>query len=318
MSLTVMSGCGTPLPDTIAYPPNENSTSTSSDAIPPTTTPSVEDTSSWTTYQNELGIHLKYPPRLEQQTSNGSPTILTYLFPKSDFQNTPLTEAKITLDFEKNSTQTKCLIHYNNITNYLKNNPDNQNQASTREIVRDLTWYRSEFKDAGAGSLFYTVAYEMLFNKQCYRLTLGLKSPLDPDSAATTNYNRQPFIDTIDKIADSFTPTPSIDSTTGTTSTPLSLTITVTDNNKTITLKKGDRFLIKLGDETYNWTVQPNDFTIISRVKNVAVVKGAQGIYQADHPGETDLVALGEPLCLKEEPGCKMASLNFKLHIVVK
>jgi hypothetical protein len=95
------------------------------------------------------------------------------------------------------------------------------------------------------------------------------------------------------------------------------LTITLADNGKTIELKVGDRFLLKLGNG-YVWNISITDETIISRVKNITVVKGAQGVYQALKAGTTDLVAVGDPPCRAYTPPCMAPSIMFKVTIVVK
>ncbi len=45
-----------------------------------------------------------------------------------------------------------------------------------------------------------------------------------------------------------------------------------------------ETFLLKLGEDYY-WNITIDDQTIISRVPNVLVVRGAQGIYRAHEPG---------------------------------
>ncbi|MBU4220205.1 MAG: hypothetical protein KKA10_01060 [Euryarchaeota archaeon] len=59
------------------------------------------------------------------------------------------------------------------------------------------------------------------------------------------------------------------------------------------------------------------DQTIFSRVVNVLVVRGAQGIYVAHRPGNTTLTAVGSPECLKSQPPCARPSILFKLFVVV-
>lgn len=73
-----------------------------------------------------------------------------------------------------------------------------------------------------------------------------------------------------------------------------SQTITLADNGKTIILKANETFLLKLG-EGYEWDITLDDQTIFSRVVNVLVVRGAQGIYVAQRPGNATLTAVGSP-----------------------
>lgn len=92
--------------------------------------------------------------------------------------------------------------------------------------------------------------------------------------------------------------------------------MTTADNGQTITLHVGESFLLKLGDQ-YDWDVTLDDSTIVSRVVNILVVKGAQGVYKANKTGETTLSAVGKMVC---PPGqaCPMIAVAFKIQIVVK
>ncbi len=60
--------------------------------------------------------------------------------------------------------------------------------------------------------------------------------------------------------------------------------ITLEDNQKTFSLHVGERFLLKLG-EIYNWEVTLSDPGVVSRVINIMVVRGAQGVYEAHKTG---------------------------------
>ncbi len=99
-------------------------------------------------------------------------------------------------------------------------------------------------------------------------------------------------------------------------STQESQTITLADNSRTITLNVNETFLLKLG-EGYDWNITIDDQTIFSRVVNVLVVKGAQGLYVAHRPGNTTLTAVGSPESLKSQPPCARPSILFKLFVVV-
>jgi hypothetical protein len=94
-------------------------------------------------------------------------------------------------------------------------------------------------------------------------------------------------------------------------------TITLDDQGKTITLVVGESFLLELG-ETYTWDISISDQSVISRVKNIAVVLGAQGIYDALQPGTVTLIASGDPLCRQSKPACGLPSIQFTVTIVVK
>src|SRR5713226_2256398 len=92
--------------------------------------------------------------------------------------------------------------------------------------------------------------------------------------------------------------------------------VTLDQNNEAISLKKGESFLLKLG-ETHDWTVDIANQTVVSRVMNVMVVKGAQGLYQANNIGDTTLTAVGDPPCYKKIPRCLAPSIMFRLDINV-
>lgn len=92
--------------------------------------------------------------------------------------------------------------------------------------------------------------------------------------------------------------------------------VTLGDNGKTIDLKTGDSFLLKLG-ENYDWDIHVSNETVVSRAKNIMVIRGAQGIYDAHVPGNVILSATGNPECLKAEIPCRIASILFTTDIKV-
>lgn len=97
---------------------------------------------------------------------------------------------------------------------------------------------------------------------------------------------------------------------------PSTKTITLDDNEKSITLKEGESFLLKLG-ENFNWTIDIDDPTVVSRQINIMVVRGAQGVYNAHHAGTATLTGVGDPLCLTDKTPCKIHSIPFTLKIIV-
>ncbi len=94
------------------------------------------------------------------------------------------------------------------------------------------------------------------------------------------------------------------------------LTITLANNSQTITLHVDEEFLLKLG-EGYQWTINLDNHNVVSRIPNVLVVRGAQGIYRAHQPGNATLTASGDPLCRQSVPACAIPSIFFTLHIKV-
>lgn len=93
--------------------------------------------------------------------------------------------------------------------------------------------------------------------------------------------------------------------------------ITLTDNGMVFTLHPGESFLLDLGNQ-FDWTVNIDDPNVLSRVKNVLVIVGAQGIYTADNPGQAILTALGDPLCRRSTPPCEAPSILFKITVTVQ
>lgn len=93
-------------------------------------------------------------------------------------------------------------------------------------------------------------------------------------------------------------------------------TVTLADDGTTLHLQAGERFLLKLGED-YDWTVTVADQSVVSRVVNIMVVRGAQGVYEAHQAGSTTLTAAGDPVCRQAQPPCAAPSRDFRLEIVV-
>lgn len=96
------------------------------------------------------------------------------------------------------------------------------------------------------------------------------------------------------------------------------LVITQDSDNQTYHLKVGQRFLVNLGMDTFDWNVQIADQTVASLVIGVMVIRGAQGLYEARAPGTTTLTATGDPLCRQSKPACMMPSRVVKVTLVVE
>ena len=94
-------------------------------------------------------------------------------------------------------------------------------------------------------------------------------------------------------------------------------TVTLDNDGQTLTLQAGETFLLKLGEE-YDWTITLSDETIVSRVVNILVVRGAQGVYSAHKAGTTTLSATGDPTCRQAQPPCERPSRMFSLQIAVQ
>lgn len=96
-----------------------------------------------------------------------------------------------------------------------------------------------------------------------------------------------------------------------------SRTITLADNGTTITLHPGDRFLLELGN-ALTWNVTVADPSVVNRVPNILVIRGAQGIYEAHQPGQTTITAIGSAACRGATPPCAVPDRLFHVTIVVR
>jgi hypothetical protein len=94
--------------------------------------------------------------------------------------------------------------------------------------------------------------------------------------------------------------------------------VTLEDSGKTVMLKVGDRFLLNLGMDVYQWSLNIDDQTVLSRVKNIMTIKGSQGLFEALKAGRATLTASGDPLCASAVPACKMPSRLFTINVVVQ
>lgn len=97
---------------------------------------------------------------------------------------------------------------------------------------------------------------------------------------------------------------------------PESKIVTLADDGQVITLQVNETFLLKLG-EGYDWNITLSDQSIVSRVPNVLVVRGAQGIYRAHKEGSSTLTAIGDPVCRQTSPPCAAPSRMFRINVVV-
>ena len=93
--------------------------------------------------------------------------------------------------------------------------------------------------------------------------------------------------------------------------------ITLDNQGQTINMTVGQNFLLKLGED-YTWDVTVSDENVLSRVRNIAVVRGAQGIYDANQAGTATLTAAGDPVCRQAQPACGAPSIQFVITVVVK
>jgi hypothetical protein len=95
------------------------------------------------------------------------------------------------------------------------------------------------------------------------------------------------------------------------------LIVGLDDQGRTVVMHVGDRFLLQLG-EVFEWTVTSSDDSVVGRVPNITVIRGAQGLYVGRKAGEATLNAIGDPLCRTSQPACMMPSISFTLHVQVE
>jgi len=93
--------------------------------------------------------------------------------------------------------------------------------------------------------------------------------------------------------------------------------VTLANAGQTIQMHVGDTFLLNLG-EGWDWTINVSNPAVVSRVVNILVIRGAQGVYKANRPGTATLTAVGDPPCRKSTPPCMAPSRAFQVQIVVQ
>lgn len=95
-------------------------------------------------------------------------------------------------------------------------------------------------------------------------------------------------------------------------------TVTIDDGGKTIELQVGERFLLVLKKENFDWLTTVQDPAILKKITDVDVISGAQGIFEAERAGRTKVLAQGNPSCAKSTPPCRVPSILFELNIIVE
>jgi len=93
--------------------------------------------------------------------------------------------------------------------------------------------------------------------------------------------------------------------------------VTRDDQGKTIEVTVGENFLLQLGDG-YIWEITISDESVITRAKNISVIKDAQGVYDVLQAGTATLTAVGEPGCRQSQPPCSIPTVLFTVTIVAK
>ena len=93
--------------------------------------------------------------------------------------------------------------------------------------------------------------------------------------------------------------------------------ITLAENGQTLTYQVGQSFLLFLGED-YTWSLSISDQNVIGRVKNIATIRGSQGVFNALKTSTSVLSAVGDPTCRDQQPACARPSIEFQVTILVQ
>jgi hypothetical protein len=94
------------------------------------------------------------------------------------------------------------------------------------------------------------------------------------------------------------------------------LVVTLDYAGQTITMRRGTGFLLLLG-ESYHWQVSIDPPEMLTPNMKITPEPGEQGVFVAREQGNATLTAIGEPLCLKEDPPCARPNLLFRLQLII-
>jgi hypothetical protein len=95
------------------------------------------------------------------------------------------------------------------------------------------------------------------------------------------------------------------------------LAITLDNVGQTLMMRPKQGFLLKLG-ETFDWSVSFSAANIITANQKVTLEPGEQGVFVAREKGSTNLIAIGKPQCLLEDPPCTRPNVMFQMTIIVE
>ncbi len=93
--------------------------------------------------------------------------------------------------------------------------------------------------------------------------------------------------------------------------------ITSADQNRTITLKVGQRVMFFL-DAIYTWQITSNNPAVLAPGTGSPMPAGAVGLFEALAPGNVSLSASGDPACRLSKPACMMPSILLEFNFIVK
>ncbi|HEY8286785.1 MAG TPA: hypothetical protein VIJ28_20530 [Chloroflexota bacterium] len=91
--------------------------------------------------------------------------------------------------------------------------------------------------------------------------------------------------------------------------------ITPANNGQVLHYTVGQKFVLELGPD-YVWNLAFSTPGIVKRAINVAMIRGAQGIYTATVAGHTTLTAIGTTVC--PGPTCSDPARGFQVTLIVQ
>jgi hypothetical protein len=97
------------------------------------------------------------------------------------------------------------------------------------------------------------------------------------------------------------------------------LTLTLEDAGKPIHLKVGEQFLLLVKvDDRYDVSVTLVDESIVKKIADAGLPAGGQAIYEAQHPGQTELSVAYNPKCAKLTPPCHILTMGYQFKLIVE
>jgi hypothetical protein len=93
------------------------------------------------------------------------------------------------------------------------------------------------------------------------------------------------------------------------------VSITQADNNTNVRIKQGSTVVLALGEDIWTLSLKPEG--ILERMKNIAAIRGVQGIYTAKGTGTVAITGEGRPNCEGKEM-CAQYIVSFAVNIIVE
>ena len=208
-----------------------------------------------------------------------------------------------------------------------KDDPGYTIHVTSTETINGIVFRTFPLGSAGMMQYLEGVSYRTVRSGTCFAIEQvkagstyrDTSSPKDiPDSVLNSYYEQMPaIIRTFKFIAPDEVINPNEIGKGGGKINPVTFTVTLEEKNQSVTMNVSDSFLLKLG-EAYDWDVEIDDQSVISKKIGVLIAKGAQGIYEARSVGNAILTAVGDPLCRTSVPVCGAPSILFTLKIRVE